>query len=116
MSIQLQSFDSPFETYNFLTYDLTTRKKIDQSYFKNKERLKKEIQLKVEKENNEIKVADQDLSSFILKADTKNKITGMVFVISDTENYRNSGYAIEVDFTWKEIKKYSSSSLLNLLN
>lgn len=113
LSIQLQSFGSPFEVYKYFAFDLANGKKIDKSYFKDKDKLKKQIQLKLKEQAKTIKLTDEDLSSFILKSDAENKITGMTFVISDTENYKNSGYEkFEVDFLWTEIKKFLESNFL----
>jgi len=116
LSVHLQSFGSPFEAYSFLSFDFSNGRKIDHSYFQNTVKLKAKIQSKLKSEGKEMKVSDADLASFIIRADSNRKITGMAFVIFDTENYRNSGYErFEVDFTKAEVESFLSPQFKNLL-
>jgi len=117
LSIHLQSFGSPFEVYKYFAFDLANGKKIDSSYFKDKDKLKKQIQSKLKEQAKAIKLTDKDLSSFILKTDAKNKITGITFIVYDKEKYRNSGYEeFEVDFLWSEINKFLEPDFSNFFN
>ena len=115
LSILLQSFGSPFEVRQYRTYDLKTGNLLDSSYFKNIEKLKKRIHSKLEQQGKEIKVSNGDLANFILEANSSNKITGITFVIADTENYRNSGYEqFEINLGRKEIEKHLGPAFWNV--
>lgn len=116
LSINLQSFGSPFEVNNYLTFDITNGKKIDEKYFTDKGKIKKLIEGKLKKQGKYISLSDTNLSSFVLNTNSKNKISGITFIISDEENYRNSGYEqFEASFTWEEVDKYISNTFKNIL-
>lgn len=107
LSVHLQSYGSPFETTRYYCFDLTTGKNIGQEFFVNQTTLLKCIKSRLKKQNAEIQPTLKALQDFKITTDAKNKITGISFMITDTENYRNSGYEqFEVVFTWKEIQKY----------
>ncbi|MFD2909858.1 hypothetical protein ACFSX9_14055 [Flavobacterium ardleyense] len=116
LSIQLQSYGSPFESVNYLAFDRTNGKKIDEKYFLNTEKVKKLIKEKLKSQGQSIIVSDKSLSSFVINVDSEDKISGITFIIYDEENYRNSGYErFEANFKWEEIEPHISSIFKSIL-
>ncbi|MNX99837.1 hypothetical protein D3C86_1323040 [compost metagenome] len=69
------------------------------------------IKSRLKKQNEKLQPTLKALQDFKITTDSKNKITGISFMVADSENYRNSGYEqFEVVFTWKEIQKYIAPS------
>lgn len=111
LSIELQSYGSPFEANRYFCFDLNTGKNVGQDFFINQTALLKCVKSRLKKQNEKIKPTLEALQNFKIVMDSKNAITGISFIITDTENYRNSGYEqFKVDFTWKEIQKYIATS------
>ncbi len=110
-SVHLQSYGSPFEATRYYCFDLNTGKNIGSQLFINHTALLKCIKSRLKKQNGKLQPSLKALQDFKITTDSKNKITGISFMVADSENYRNSGYEqFEVVFTWKEIQKYIAPS------
>jgi len=111
LSVHLQSYGSPFEATRYYCFDLNTGKNIGSQLFINQTALLKCIKSRLKKQNGKLQPNLKALQDFKITTDSKNKITGISFMVADSENYRNSGYEqFEVVFTWKEIQKYIAPS------
>lgn len=111
LSVHLQSYGSPFEATRYYCFDLNTGKNIGSQLFINPTALLKCIKSRLKKQNGKLQPNLKALEDFKITTDSKNKITGISFMVADSENYRNSGYEqFEVVFTWKEIQKYIAPS------
>lgn len=106
-STHLQSYGSPFEATRYFCFDLNTGKNICLDLFTNRTALLKCIKSKLKNQNEKLVPTLKALQDFKIMTNAQNKITGITFIVTDSESYRNSGYEqFEVVFTWKEIQKY----------
>lgn len=107
LSVHLQSYGSPFEATRYYCFDLNNGKNIGLDLFTNRTALLKCIKSKLKNQNEKLVPTLKVLQDFKIMTNTQNKITGITFIVTDSESYRNSGYEqFEVVFTWKEIQKY----------
>lgn len=108
LSINIQSYGSPFEFQTIYCFDLNTGKKIESNLFINLKVLLKKCKTKLKENNNSISIKNSDLSNFEITTDIDNNFTELNFIIFDKQ-YRNSGYQKHIiHFKRKEIEKYIS--------
>lgn len=106
LSVSIQSFGSPFESRQAYCFDLSTGKILGKGLFVNHKGLLKMVddQLKLQKKGLKINLEALDQYEIVNR---KGAIEGIKFLITDTVNYRNSGYEIfEVDLSRKQIAPY----------
>lgn len=106
LSVSVQSFGSPFESQQAYCFDLSTGKTVGKSLFVNQKSLLKTVLKKLNLQKKGIKINLDVLDQYEI-VNRKGAIEGIKFLITDTVNYRNSGYEIfEVDLIRKEIAPY----------
>jgi hypothetical protein len=114
ISIEIQSYGSPWEGIQYYCFDLNNGKRIGLDLFINQQVLLKKIKNKLNEKSKNLLVKKYDLLSFKIITDKNKHFSGLDFSIFDTENYRNSGYQeFIVHFDWGEIKEYISPTYKN---
>lgn len=111
LSISIQSFGSPFESRQAYCFDLSTGKIVGKGLFVNHKGLLKIVDDKLKLQKKGLKVKLEALDQYEI-VNHKGTIEGIKFLITDTLNYRNSGYEIfEVDLNRNEIASYLAPEL-----
>lgn len=106
LSVSIQSFGSPFESRQAYCFDLSTGKILGNGLFVNHKGLLKVVGDKLKLQKKGLKLNLETLDQYEI-VHHKGVIDGIKFLITDTVNYRNSGYEIfEVDLNRKEIASY----------
>jgi len=106
LSVNIQSYGSPFESRKAYCFDLATGKNVGKTLFVNHSGLMKIINDKLKIQKKGLKINLETLDQYEM-VDDKGVLEGIKFLITDTVNYLNSGYEIfEVDLNKKEIASY----------
>jgi len=107
LSRNIQSYGSPFESRQAYCFDLPTGKMVGKSLFVNHKALLKTVLEKLNLQKKGIKINLDALDQYEIVSDKRGKLEGIKFWITDTENYRNSGYEMfEVYLNEKEINPF----------
>lgn|GEM_PF-2031473 len=116
LSVSIQSYGSPFESRKAYCFDLATGKLLGKALFVSHNGLVKIIADKLKMQKKGLKVNLETLDQYEMLGH-KGVFEGIKFLITDTVNYRNSGYEIfEVELNKKEIAPYLAPAVKKLLN
>lgn len=108
LSVNIQSYGSPFESRQAYSFDLATGKVLGKALFIHHKGLLKMVSDKLKEQKKGFKLNLDALDQYEI-VNHKGMVEGIKFLITDTQNYRNSGYEVfEVDLTSKEIASYVS--------
>ncbi|NRS90685.1 hypothetical protein HNQ02_003632 [Flavobacterium sp. 7E] len=117
LSISIQSYGSAFESIQYFCFDLVNGNNIGKELFTNQKRLLEEVKVKLNLENQDLKISLNDLMNYKIISVQDNSIIGIDFILFDTENYRNGGYEeFVIHFSSNEIKKYISPNYCKKLS
>ncbi|WP_113661136.1 hypothetical protein [Pedobacter nanyangensis] len=105
--VNVQSYGSPFETKRYHCFDLNTGKILGKALFANHESLLEVLSEKLKMQKKGIKVSPAALDQYQIISDEKGHLNEIIFCITDTGQYRNSGYeTFEVRLGKKELAFY----------
>ena len=108
LSVNIQSYGSPFESRQAYSFDLATGKVVGKALFIHHKGLLKMVSDKLREQKKGFKLNLDALDQYEIVTH-KGIVEGIKFLITDTVNYRNSGYEVfEVDLNRKEITSYMS--------
>lgn len=106
LSVNIQSYGSPFESQQAYCFDLSTGKIVGKALFINHKGLLKMVSDKLKEQKKGLKLNLDALDQYEIVSH-KGIFEGIKFLITDTVNYRNSGYEVfEVDLNRKEVTSY----------